>query len=190
MGGKNRVFAAELHKHTDSLSFSGCVRNVSVAYAGEFGYLLRDMESGVDFGVERVHHLQVFQLDSADLGQAVVSETQSGSLNVEHDDLIAETAFIGGFQDKFPVDIVDHIRLTAVDDLEVLGHIVHTVRERLHTAVVGYRHSLMTPFSGSCDERYRVGNSVHSRHIRMTVQFDTLFGVVILFGNFLHFEYG
>ena len=162
VGSQNRRFSAEFHEFPDSLVLLRSVRNIGVRDAGELGDLLRDVHIRVDLGVEAVHHLQVFQLDSADLSKAVGSEIKAGGLNVEDDDLVIEAAAVGLFEDLLAVDVVDHIGLHTVDDLEVLGHIVHTVREGLYAAVVGYGHGLMSPGGRSVDQSNRVGNSVHS----------------------------
>ena len=161
VGNKHGLVSAELHEHTERFCLVGCVCHISIADTCELGYLFGDMESRVHLGIEAVHHLQVFQLYSTYLGEPVISEAETSGLNVKNNYLVVKASVIVAVNDHITLNIIYDVSLHAVDDLEVLGHIVHTVRESLHAAVIGYRHGRMSPLCRPVYELDGVSDSVH-----------------------------
>ena len=159
---ENRLVPAELHEHLQSFSFIRCIGYIGVAYACQLRNMFGNMEAGIYLGVEIVNYLHIFQLDSTYLRKAVISETQTCGLNVENDYLIIEGTVIIAVYDHITLYIVDHICFHAVYDLEILRHIIHTVRECLNITVVCDSHCLMSPCCRSADKSNGIGNSVHS----------------------------
>ena len=180
---KNGVFTAEFHEHSDSLVLGRSIFHVLIADTREFGYFLGNVLTGIYLGVETVNDLHIFQLYRAYLCKTVGRKAESRGFNIENNYLIIDSSRIRLFEDKLPVHIVDNISLAAVNHLKILGHIVHTVGKCLYAAVVCNGNCLMSPLSRPVDNAYRIGNSVHCRHIRMTVKFNAFFRVVI------HFRY-
>ena len=182
VSGKHGIFTAEPHKHFKSLFFFGGIFYIFIAYACKFGYFFGNMNFRVYFCVESINYLQIFEFYSTYFRKSVMFIVKTCGFNIKDNYFVIEISAVRFFDYHFTVDIIYNICLTAVYYLEIFGHIVHTVGECLHTAVVGYRHSLMTPFLSPFYECYGVCYSVHSGHIRMTVKFNTLFGVRIFFG--------
>ena len=54
--------------------------------------------------------------------------------------------------------------------------------------MVGYRHCLMSPACRPVDKCNRIGNSVHSGHIAVAVELNTLFGIVVHFRYALYLD--
>ena len=52
--------------------------------------------------------------------------------------------------------------------------------ERLHDAVVGDSDRFMPPGFGALDQFFDINQAVHVAHQGMSVQFDALFGAVVL----------
>ena len=161
MSCENGSVAAEFHEFAQSLRFIGSVLYHVIGDTGEFGNFLRDMLMRINKSLEAVYILKVSYLYCRNARKAVIREAESGSLDVENDDFVIEIAVDVLTEDRLTVDVINDIRLHTVDYLEVLRHIVHTVRESLYTAVVSDSHSLMSPIRGTVYEGNGVSNSVH-----------------------------
>ena len=146
MGNKYGIVTAEFHKFPYCLILCGSIGNGFIGNSCKFSYIFGNVHTRIYIGFKGIHILQILHLNSGNACQSVIFKTQSRCFNVKNNYFIVEITVIGLFQNKLTVNVIYYICLHTVNDLEILGHIIHTVGECLYTAVVGNRHSLMSPF--------------------------------------------
>ena len=82
------AISGKLKEHSHGLALVGRAPDVLIAYAGELGYLGRDVHSGVDKGVEALLYLTSGEYHGADLRHAVRARVKAGGLNVKGHHLV------------------------------------------------------------------------------------------------------
>ena len=177
---RQRTAVDEFQKGRQRLLQGRRVRQHGVGDARQADDLRRQAALGVHEGLERVGDLAVFQHHRADLGDGLGGDLQSGSLDIEADDLVVKGLILPAVNSHAVVQIVDEVPLDAVENFDLPLGGVPRIGEGLRHAVVGDGDGGVAPFDGLLDDRLGVGQGVHVGHAGVEMQLHPLFRVGVL----------
>ena len=183
--GGQRAVSHEVQKGVYSLRLGGRSPQHLVGDAGKLGDLAGQRPFGIGKRGELLHHLPVPQYHRSDLGDYIPPLVQTGSLNVETDDITRKVLFLVPVYHHPVVHVIDEVRLHAVKHLDLLGR-VPCVGECLGHAVVGDGDGPMAPRLRPLDHvlvRPRLGahlgEGIHGGHGGVQVELHPLLRRVV-----------
>ena len=167
--------------------FAGGVRYHLVGDAGQLGDLGGDGLTGLDEGIELLHHLAVADDDRADLGKILYAGVKTGGLGIEHTEFAVQRLIL------YAVDaghhVVHKIGFAPVDEFEIRVLFVdvigrqHGFRIALTHAVVGDGNGGVSHAVRQLDDAAGVAEAVHAGKLGVQMQLHPLFrgGILPLF---------
>ena len=171
----------EFEEGFQRLGLAGGVGHHLIGDAGQLRDLGRDGLSGLDEGIELLHHLAVPHDDCADLGQVLHARVEARRLGVEDAELAVQRLIPDAVDAGDHV--IDEVGLTAVDEFEVRVGLVDGVRCQhglgvaLTDAVIGDGDGRVAHPVGQLDDAAGVAEGVHAGQLGMQMQLDG--GVVL-----------
>ena len=171
----------------------GCTCNRFIRNAGQFGNLCRNMLMRIDIGLERVDNLPIPHQNGGNLCDFLGCRLQSRGFQVKNNHFSRKRRIAFAAHHRNPSRIVDIVRFHAIEDFEVdfiALNGVHGFWERLRDAMVGNCHRRMFPQLGALHQRLGRRHTVHSAHIGMQMQLDTLLFCLVHADMLLCFDNG
>ena len=181
VGNQHRILSAEGEKFFQRLGCLWSVRHHALMNSGQIRDFRRNGTFRVHIGVEGVRHPHILDLDGTDLREPIPFRTESRGFHIKNNDSVVD-GLVGFSDENLPLrNVVNHIRLTAVDHLKILRFAdgVHGFRERLSYSVIRNGNGVMSPRLGTGDEIGCRTDSVHGGHGSMHVQLHPLFRCIV-----------
>ena len=150
-----------VQKGVQRLLLAGRIGHHGVGDAGQLHDVSRDGASRIDEGVVLIHHFPVLEYHGADLGDDVPFPAQTGSLDVEADDLSVYGQRTVPVHHHSVVHVVDKVPFHAVDDFDLVSGSTGCIGERLGDTVIGDGDGLVPPGDGALDCVLHLGEGVH-----------------------------
>ena len=164
--------------------FAGGVRYHLVGDAGQLGDLGGDGLTGLDEGIELLHHLAVADDDRANLSKILYAGVKTGGLGIEHAEFTVQRLIL--YAVNAGHHVVHKIGFAPVDELEIRVFFVdvigcqHGFRIALTHAVVGDGNGGVSHAVRQLDDAAGVAEAVHAGKLGVQMQLHPLFRGSIL----------